>query len=269
MATHWGALADKLDVDFCVRVGLMILPPLLLALVALGGIYLLSRWTGFGWAFQWAALVIFFAVQTGAFALQAVPALRAQNEIHYGDLRFVQQFLSAEPQSATRPPTVYWPLWRLDYVWFDLQADSYFAAEQLVGNVFARATAMEGERRIELVSPFEIDTARRKQMLISARRQRELERLYGASFKKPPPSLDDLLRLCADERLDYVVVRQAFPGWYCDHNDDWFIYDCREIRARGNFERSREDLPQAESLRHRMCPANGVGRTLSGKETRT
>ncbi len=146
------------------------------------------------------------------------------------DSRFVGRFLGPRRSEHAVPPTVYWPTGRLDTLWFDLGVNAYFSDVQLSGNVFNRGTAIEGRRRADLVKPFELELARRFDL--SPREVRRKERIFGSPLQSAPPGVDDLLRLCGDDHVDYVVARQAFPGWYAADNGRWFIYDCRSIRSR-------------------------------------
>ncbi|MCC7086032.1 MAG: hypothetical protein IT427_13600 [Pirellulales bacterium] len=229
---HWRWLTGTLDYDVCLRALVVVLDPLVLFALIVALLALLSRLTGLGRRFQRVVLAIFLAAQIGSFAAQEIPCLRAINQPRYGDIQFVQQFLRNRPASDRRVPTVYWPSGHYEDVWMDLNANSYFSLEQSVGNVFSRATAIEGRRRADLAQPFEIDLLRHRHLPFSQRRTENIEESLHATTDAQPPSIDDLLHLCADQRLDFVVLRQAFPGWYAAHNANWFIYDGRTVRSR-------------------------------------
>ena len=128
---------------------------------------------------------------------------------------------------------MYWANNHVENLWFDLGVDSYYSHSQLAGNVFSRTTAMEGRRRGALVAPFEFDSVRRQRRLLEGRRLREIERTLGVEVDAaPPPEAAHLLRLCGESDLDFVVIRQAFPGLYAATDDAWFIYDCAALRQR-------------------------------------
>ena len=55
--------------------------------------------------------------------------------------------------------------------------------------------------------------------------------LLGATFQDRPPNREDLLRLAADERLDWIVLNERFDGLYSANNGSVFIYDCGLIRS--------------------------------------
>jgi hypothetical protein len=59
--------------------------------------------------------------------------------------------------------------------------------------------------------------------------------MFWADLHTDPPCAEDLLTLCADPNVDYVVARQGFPRLYAATNGIWFIYDCRALRARSNL----------------------------------
>jgi hypothetical protein len=136
--------------------------------------------------------------------------------------------------------TIYWPN-DVRHIWFDAESYSYFNLVQLSGCGFDRATAMEGKRRSVNVKPFEIGT-----LLQSP--QRDDGFIAPALFfsgdvprgkdgfdflaSLPPPNRDDLLRLCRDEILDYVVVEFAIDDLWCAASGRYYIYDCRNLRRR-------------------------------------
>src|SRR5262249_33733034 len=147
-------------------------------------------------------------------------------------VRFLRTYLAECGAVDGRPATVYWPTGHVDLLWYDLRVNSYYAWYQLAGNVFQRETAVEGRRRAVLVRPFEADLGRRRRLLEPLTRVSLTERVYGGALTDDPPRLADVQRLCADEGLDYAVLRQGFAGWYAAHDGDWFVYDARAVRAR-------------------------------------
>jgi hypothetical protein len=65
-----------------------------------------------------------------------------------------------------------------------------------------------------------------------------MERLYGGRLHaspdgpaEPDPTAEDLLRLCRQEKIDVIVLRQGFRGLYAATDGSWFVYDCRELRS--------------------------------------
>src|SRR5262249_34337733 len=87
--------------------------------------------------------------------------------------------------------------------------------------------------RADLVAPFESDLVRRQRNLLPAWQVRETERMFQIDLHPDPPCAEELLKLCADPELDYVVAPQEFPGLYAATNGTWFIYECRALRGPG------------------------------------
>ncbi len=244
-------LTNYLDFDVCVRAFVTVIDPIFRIAIAIAGLMLLSCVVGFGSRFWLAALTIFVVVQGTVFSIQETPAFKKWNQLHHADVQFVQDFLKGRSQDKVQ--TIYWPIGHPEYLWFDLGVNSYFSEDQLVGNAFSRNTAIEGRRRINLVKAFEIDLTRHDRPILSDRRTQEIERLLQDNLEAAPPSLNDLLHLCADQSLDYVVARQEFPGWYSQRNQRWFIYDCQAIRSSAEFRAAIE-------------PSNSTSRQYSSNE---
>lgn len=153
---------------------------------------------------------------------------------HGSGLALIRRALAERADADGTLPSVFWPIDRPEYLWFDLGARSYYSTPQLAGSVFSRATALEGRRRAELVARFEIAHLRETRVQSHARTLAHLTRFYGLPLDAAPPTLDDLCRLCADPDLDYIVTREAFAGWYLARDGKWFLYDCRAVRRRSS-----------------------------------
>jgi hypothetical protein len=130
-------------------------------------------------------------------------------------------------------PTIYWPLGWVNYLWFDLGVDSYFEQTQISGNIFSRQTAMEGERRMQLVKRFELERIRNTKKIYSPLQLEQAEALFHAKLSEPEPTWADVKALCADPRVDYLVLLQDFPGRSVANDGRWFLYDCQAIRSAG------------------------------------
>ena len=126
-------------------------------------------------------------------------------------------------------PVVYWPTDAV-HVWFGLPARSFYSWEQTVGSLFNRRTAFEGLRRLLLVRPFEI--ARIRETGILNRDGTRLLAVCRSDLNEPAPTREDLIALCREKTLDYVVLRQPFEDLAVATNGHVFIFDCRSIRAR-------------------------------------
>lgn len=127
-----------------------------------------------------------------------------------------------------RTPTVYWCGSRIEQVWFQVAANSYFNPFQLAGNVFNRQNAVEGRRRWELVMRFEIDCARAGPGPRFSMVAPYLDDPVGF----PPPTEADFRTLVSQPGLDFVVMPYDFGGAVAS-NGSVIVYDCRDIRACG------------------------------------
>jgi hypothetical protein len=249
LIVRWDELSAVIRVDSCLRGLVQVIAPGYRVLLGVAALLVLGRLAaGFGRASRVAALATFLVAQLVGGILPQVPGVREQLDPDCRDVQFVRQFLRERPQARDAAPTVYWPTFRLDCLWFDLGVNSYFSWQQLAGTVFSRGTSLEARRRAGLVAPFEIDHLRREQALLPAWRVRDMQRLVQGDLESDPPCADDLLKLCADPHLDYVVARQEFPGLYAATNGTWFIYDCWALRSRA--ERIRGRVPAATAASH-------------------
>src|SRR5205807_5335217 len=118
----------------------------------------------------------------------------------------------------------------VDILWIDLRVNAFYEFSQIQGILFSRDTAVEGSRRARLVRQFEVDRLREERILLSDRWCELLENLYGVGIEEADPTRDDLLRLCREPELDYVVSPHNFDGLYSETNGRVYVYDCDRIR---------------------------------------
>jgi hypothetical protein len=140
----------------------------------------------------------------------------------------VRQYLATRGHASN--PTIYWPSGWVNHLWFDLHANSYYETMQIAGNAFSRENAMEGNRRIRLVKRFELERIREISGIYSPLQLVQLEDLFEAKLSETGPTWQDVVALCADKQLDYLVLRQDFPGRHVASDGVWHLYDCRSIR---------------------------------------
>lgn len=152
----------------------------------------------------------------------------------------VRDYLARQARSEN--PTIYWPVGWVNYVWFDLHANSYYEPMQIAGNAFSRENAMEGNRRIRLVKRFELERVREVRRIYSPLQLLQLEDLYEAKLAEPAPTWQDVEALCADTQLDYLVLKQDFAGRYVANDGVWHLYDCNAIRQNRS---TNSDHPQS------------------------
>ena len=152
--------------------------------------------------------LVFLVQGSMAFCLGAA-ALR-ENCTRFGkDIRFVRDYLSRHEGRAR--PTIYSCLGRLDLVWLDLHAKSYFDWWQMGGVMFQRQMALEGQRRALVVGPFEIDRFREAGDVPEHLRM-HVSRFFGLDYDTAKANLHDLKMLCQESDVDYLVLTQEFPG---------------------------------------------------------
>ncbi len=122
------------------------------AAVGLAAVWMGARLFGLGWRFGAVAAGTWLALQIGALIVLNVWEVPTRP---IRDLQFVGRFLEEHREGGGRLPTIYCSVGEPADVWLIAHAKSYFAREQLAGNVFFRPTAMEGQRRARLVRRFE------------------------------------------------------------------------------------------------------------------
>jgi len=176
-----------------------------------------------------AVLGVALAVQTAFFVIPSTTYYQKSLSHTGADIDFVKSYL--QQRDILTPPTIYCSLGRIDQVWIDLHAKSYYDWAQVVGVLFSRQTALEGQRRAVVVGPFEIETAKKYLPFMTEQRKHEFASLYRHDLAGPPPGPADLARLCREAGLDFVVLPLAFDGLYAASNGHIYVYDCRQVRA--------------------------------------
>jgi len=117
------------------------------------------------------------------------------------------------------------------FVWFTLQRPNYLAVDQSAGVVFSRATALEVQRRSEVLLPVMDPNWKIRSKLRAA----------AASGNHPidagsrPLTEENLSRICADALLGFVISSQQFGFDALTHEiggswRGWNLYDCRKVR---------------------------------------
>src|SRR5262249_11805059 len=130
---------------------------------------------------------------------------------HYPHARFVSSFLRSQSPPEGGKLTVYWPT-DVRYIWFSAEANSYFNWVQMSGCAFNPGTALEGRRRGGLVKPFELVYLHRLPLTDS---WRGAFADFYQDWYDAPPTRGDLVQLCRDRLLDYVVLQHPIDGLYC------------------------------------------------------
>jgi hypothetical protein len=191
------------------------------------------RRDGFGLRTTALAAAVFVVVQAACFLVPFTAYYRTRYQRGFDDVQFVSHFFHRQPGVENgRRPTVYWSVGLVDILWLDLRVNSFYDFSQIQGILFSRNTAVEGSRRARLVREFELERLREERILLSDRWSELLEKIYGLNLEEADPTRADLLRLCQEPGLDYVVTPHNFDGLYAETNGRVYVYDCRQLRRR-------------------------------------
>jgi hypothetical protein len=116
------------------------------------------------------------------------------------------------------------------FAWFTLQRPSYSSVNQSAGVVFSRATAMEIERRSQVLLP----------VLDPNWRLRTNSRGTLANDALPrgsrPLTEERLVSVCSDPQLGFVVATEDVGIGLVAHkhigeSKNWSLYDCNQVRS--------------------------------------
>jgi hypothetical protein len=202
--------------------------------------------------------VVALAYQGGLFVVTNASAYRVAHTRHGADVAFARDYLTQRKLAGSQLPTVYSDWGRVDYVWVDLHTKSYFDWAQVVGVLFNRHTAAEGRRRAALVSRFEMERFREDAQFIPDKFKEALQRLFQEDLDAPAPTVDDIARLCNEPGLDYLILKQEFPGLVATGNGRVFIYECRQVRAALGRPGASPALADASRLGRPLAPASAA-----------
>jgi hypothetical protein len=117
------------------------------------------------------------------------------------------------------------------FVWFTLGRPNYLAVDQSAGVVFSRTTALEVQRRSQVLLPLMDPNWK---ILSSLRARSGNEHKVDAPTR--PLTSKSLVQVCADPELGFVIspenvgfrpLRNEHPGIW----KNWNLYDCRNVRS--------------------------------------
>ena len=117
------------------------------------------------------------------------------------------------------------------FVWFTLQRPNYLALDQSAGVVFSRATAMEVQRRSDVLLPI-MDP--NWNILTNLRESAAAKHKINPAIR--PLSATNLTQICVDSALGFVISPKKVAFDSLRHEragawTDWNLYDCRHIRS--------------------------------------
>jgi hypothetical protein len=182
-------------------------------------------------AIRWSAIAVALLVPLALFATEVSPTFQRDHSRLGDDIAFVRDFVRERETPDGRRPSVYCPFGRADLLWIDVHATSYFSILQTAGVMFHRDTALEIDRRCGVVAKFEMARQREEMLVPDEAKKMAMANLFKIDFDSPAPTPADLVRLCQEPRLDYVVLPQEFPGLYSATNGRIFVYECYKVRA--------------------------------------
>jgi len=145
-------------------------------------------------------------------------------------------------------------------VWFGTGNNSFYNVVQMSGCAFNRGTAVEGYRRAALALPFEVERLRAfgdaNDWMIS------LRDLFQIKSNVHFPQEEDLLRLCEEEGLDFIVLRYRIKDLYCESDGEYYIYDCEQLRnLQSEVSFHGQNRPDGRPANHDNVPVNREGKT--------
>jgi hypothetical protein len=117
------------------------------------------------------------------------------------------------------------------FVWFTLQRPNYLAVDQSAGIVFSRATALEVQRRSQVLLPvMDPNWKIRSELRAAASGTHQID------ARRRPLTAASLSQICADPLLGFVISSQHIGFDALAHKStgtwmDWDLYDCRKVRA--------------------------------------
>jgi hypothetical protein len=119
------------------------------------------------------------------------------------------------------------------FVWFTLGRPNYLAVDQSSGVVFSRATALEVQRRSQVLLPL-MDS--NWKILTSLRTGAAAAGGRKIDTAARPLTANSLMQVCADPYLGFVISPEniAFDPLRHEHAGtwkDWNLYDCRKVRS--------------------------------------
>jgi len=148
-------------------------------------------------------------------------------DVHHRRVQCVGSALSNLAAGRSKPLTVYWPT-SVNDIWFGTGNNAFYSTMQMSGCGFNRGTAVEGYRRLALALPFEFEKLRifgpENEWMIA------LAGLFPARSPLLTPVEKDLIHLCEDSELDFIVLGQRFKDLYCATDGSVYLYDCAQLR---------------------------------------
>jgi hypothetical protein len=170
-------------------------------------------------------------LQIAFFAVPETDFYRTHGTQYRADLQKVRAIVHAGRDPSQPLPTIYCNVGCLDYVWLDLRSQCYLDWWQAGNYMFSREMALEGQRRARLVGPFEIAHYRRTEPGMGDGAKSVIGRFYQTDFNSGPLTAADVVRLCQEPSLDYLVLDEAVEGVEAVQVGRLYVVSCREVRV--------------------------------------
>lgn len=197
--------------------------PILLLMVV---IFAVQKWHDR--AVRWTSATVALLIPGLLFATEMSPPFRQHHTRLGAEIALVTDFIG---ERDGRRPSVYCSFGRSDLLWIDVRTTSYFSIIQTAGVLFNRQSAVEIQRRAEVVAKFEMAQQRAETLSPDPGKEAAMSALFKVDFHCAEPTRDDLIRLCREAGLDYVVIPQKFDGLYSATNGRIFVYECYKVNA--------------------------------------
>ena len=174
----------------------------------------------------------FLCAALAAVSVQALPAAFEQSRTFSStpDLAEFADWIHAIPPTST--VLVAPPQDAGAFVWFTLGRPNYLAMNQSAGVVFSRATAVEVQRRSQVLLPLTDPNWK----ILSSLRIAAAAGKYNTSTATRPLTANGLMQVCADPQLGFVISPANVGSAPLRHEHagawkDWNLYDCRMARS--------------------------------------
>ena len=170
---------------------------------------------------RWAPVLVLLLVVGVQIGFYSMPDISATE-----DVQFLQRVL---PQRADL--NIHLPCPTPRFAWFKLHANNFFSVQQAAGSMFNRENALEARRRALLTREIDLAAFTAAGFAAVGSENRSLKQTYVTSDLVGEPTLKDLLNLCQQPELDFVLCRSALgENLHEATNGRWFVYRCDDIR---------------------------------------
>jgi hypothetical protein len=118
------------------------------------------------------------------------------------------------------------------FVWFTLQRPNYLAVDQSAGVVFSRTTALEIQRRSQILLPvMDPNWKIRSEIRAAVAAGR-----HEIDAQNRPLTATNLIQICTDPLLGFVISSQNVGFEPLTHKESgswmgWHLYDCRKVQT--------------------------------------